>query len=257
MPERIEALLSIRGSRKKGGALLRRRSGVDPVRRNEWLRQARHGHKLEPMATRQNAKRTPRRARAVRAGGRSARIVAEVLRAAAAELTRVGYAALRVEDVARAAGVNKTTVYRRWLTKMQLVSDTLARERERCVVTPDTGSVREDLRIMLSAFIEQGRTPLARAWWSELGNTEVRAIMRGFRHHFESQWAKVIARGMARGELPADTSPLLLVEVVVAPVAGRLVRGEELPTDEFCVQIVDLVLAGVASLASSRRTAAP
>jgi AcrR family transcriptional regulator len=188
---------------------------------------------------------------AVRPGGRSARIVAEVLRATADELARVGYAALRVEDVARRARVNKTTVYRRWPTKMQLVTETLQQERERCVVTPDTGSVREDLRIMLHAFVEQGRTPLARAWLSELGNTEVRAIMRGFRHHFESEWVRVLARGMARGELPADTSPLLLIEIVVSPITGRLVRGEELPTDDFCTQVVDLVLAGAAGLARS------
>jgi AcrR family transcriptional regulator len=190
---------------------------------------------------------------AVRPGGRSARIVAEVLRATADELARVGYAALRVEEVARRARVNKTTVYRRWPTKMQLVTETLQQERERCVVTPDTGSVREDLRIMLHAFVEQGRTPLARAWLSELGNTEVRAIMRGFRHHFESEWVRVLARGMARGELPADTSPLLLIEIMVSPITGRLVRGEELPTDDFCTQVIDLVLAGAAGLTASRR----
>jgi AcrR family transcriptional regulator len=190
-----------------------------------------------------------------RPGGRSARIVAEVLRATAEELARVGYAALRVEDVARAAGVNKTTVYRRWPTKMQLVTETLQRESERCIVSPDTGSVREDLRVMLRAFVEQGRTPLARAWLSELGNAEVRTIMGGFRHNFESQWVAVIARGMARGELPADTSPLLLIEIVVAPITGRLVRGEELPTDDFCAQVVDLVLAGATALAAPGRTA--
>jgi AcrR family transcriptional regulator len=183
-----------------------------------------------------------------RPGGRSARIVAEVLRATAEELARVGYAALRVEDVARAARVNKTTVYRRWPTKMQLVTETLERESDRCIVAPDTGSVREDLRVMLRAFVEQGRTPLARAWLSELGNAEVRTIMQGFRHEFESQWVAVIARGMARGELPAETSPLLLVEVVVAPITGRLVRGEELPTDDFCGQVVDLVLAGARTM---------
>jgi AcrR family transcriptional regulator len=192
---------------------------------------------------------------AIRPGGRSARIVSEVLRATADELARVGYAALRVEDVARAACVNKTTVYRRWATKMQLVTETLQRERERCIVTPDTGSVREDLRIMLHAFVEEGRTPLARAWLSELGNTEVRAIMRGFRHHFESQWCRVIARGMARRELPADASPLFLIELVVSPITGRLIRGEELPTDDFCTQVIDLVLAGAAAFMPSLRPA--
>ncbi len=195
----------------------------------------------------------------VRVGGRSARVVAEVLRATAEELAKVGYLALRMDDVARAAGVNKTTVYRRWPTKMELVTEAMRRERERRSVAPDTGSLREDLRIMLRAFVEQGRSPLARAWLSELGNPEVRAIMRGSRHQLESQWVAVIARGMARGELPPDASPLFLIEVLVAPIVGRLVRGEELPTEEFCTQVIDLVLAGAVAPASTppRRSTSP
>ena len=210
------------------------------------------------MAARPKTKRAPGRALppGARVGGRSARVVAEVLRATAEELARVGYTALRMEDVARAAGVNKTTVYRRWPTKKKLVAETMRHEHERRSVAPDTGSLREDLRVMLQALAEQGRSPLARAWLSELGNTEVRAIMLASRHHVEAQWAAVIARGMARGELPPDTSPLFLIEIVVGPVVGRLVRGDELPTDEFCVQVIDLVLAGAVALASSRRRGA-
>jgi AcrR family transcriptional regulator len=192
----------------------------------------------------------------VRAGGRSARIVADVLRATAEELARVGYAALRMEEVAQAAGVNKTTVYRRWPTKMQLVGEAMRRESDRRTAAPDTGSLRSDLRIMMRSFVENGRTPLARAWLSELSNTEVRAIMRGSRRQFESQWVAVIARGMARGELPAHTSPLFLSEVLVSPVVVRLVSGEELPTEDFCDAVIDLVLAGAAARAPSRRRAA-
>jgi AcrR family transcriptional regulator len=81
----------------------------------------------------------------------------------------------------------------------------------------------------------------------ELSNTEVRAIMRGSRRHFESLWVAVIARGMARGELPPDTSPLFLSEVLVSPVVVRLVSGEELPTDDFYDAVIDLVLAGAAA----------
>jgi AcrR family transcriptional regulator len=187
-----------------------------------------------------------------RVGGRSARIVADVLSATAEALAKVGYAALRMEEVAQAACVNKTTVYRRWATKAHLVADAMRRETERRTVAPDTGSLREDLRIMLASFVENGRTPLARAWLSELGNPEVRAIMRGSRRQFESQWITVIARGMARGELPPDTSPVFLSEVLVSPVVVRLVSGEELPTQEFCRDVIDLVLAGAA--ARARRT---
>jgi AcrR family transcriptional regulator len=195
-------------------------------------------------------------AAAVRSGGRSARIVADVLRATAEELARVGYAALRMEEVARVAGVNKTTVYRRWPTKMQLVADAMRRESERRTVVPDTGSLRGDLRIMMHAFVENGRTPLARAWLSELSNTEVRTIMRGSRREFESQWVAVIARGMARGELSSHASPLFLTEVLVSPVVLRLVNDEELPTDEFCEAVIDLVLGGRASADVSRGSGA-
>jgi hypothetical protein len=37
---------------------------------------------------------------------------------------------------------------------------------------------------------------------------------------------------------------------------GRLVRSEELPTDEFCTEVIDLVLAGAVGVARSRRAAA-
>ena len=52
---------------------------------------------------------------------RGAPIVRRTLAAAVDELGRVGYVDLRVEDVARRAKVNKTTVYRRWPTKEDLV----------------------------------------------------------------------------------------------------------------------------------------
>src|SRR3984885_1261290 len=112
------------------------------------------------MAAQPTATTASHPARAIRAGlprrgGRSARVVAEVLRATAEELARVGYAALRMEDVARAAGVNKTTVYRRWPTKMRLVAEAMRHERERRSVAPDTGSLREDLRVMLTALVEE------------------------------------------------------------------------------------------------------
>ena len=58
-----------------------------------------------------------RRTVGARTGGRSERVVRDVLRAAIEELSTNGYSALRVEDVAARAGVNKTTVYRRWPTK--------------------------------------------------------------------------------------------------------------------------------------------
>lgn len=56
--------------------------------------------------------------------------------ATADELRRAGYTALRVEDVAAPSGVHKTTIYRRWPTKAELLAATIAtmmgRSEQRC-----------------------------------------------------------------------------------------------------------------------------
>jgi len=164
----------------------------------------------------------------------------------------VGYVALRVEDVAQNAGVNKTTIYRRWPTKADLVSATLRREGEACEGAPDTGSVREDLLIMLRRLVDHGRSPMVRVMMPEMTHPEVRAIANGLKHNFESEWVSVVARGVGRGELPAGTSPLLVTEIVTSAVIRRLIRGEEMPDEAFCESVVDLVLAGSVALAARR-----
>ncbi len=56
-----------------------------------------------------------------RPGGRSARVVRDVLRAAFELFAERGYGGLSIEEVSARAGVNKTTVYRRWPTKIDLL----------------------------------------------------------------------------------------------------------------------------------------
>jgi DNA-binding transcriptional regulator YbjK len=58
----------------------------------------------------------------VRTGGRSARVREAILAATFRELIDSGYAAMSVEAVAARAGVNKTTIYRRWPTLDDLVT---------------------------------------------------------------------------------------------------------------------------------------
>src|SRR5688572_4371387 len=89
-----------------------------------------------------------RRTAGVRVRGRAADVVERVLTATGEELSRAGYAALRVEDVAARSGVNKTTIYRRWPNKAELVAAAL-REMTTQPAAIDTGSLRDDLRASL------------------------------------------------------------------------------------------------------------
>ena len=53
-------------------------------------------------------------------------LVAKVMDATIAELARVGYESISIEQVAVVAGVNKTTLYRRWATRRELVRAALS-----------------------------------------------------------------------------------------------------------------------------------
>src|SRR6266496_6224804 len=78
--------------------------------------------------------------------GRGPKVRAAVLAATLAELAGTGYAALTVENVARRAGVHKTTIYRRWKDRESLVTDAMTELAATQVPFPDTGDIDTDLR---------------------------------------------------------------------------------------------------------------
>src|ERR1051325_7702158 len=83
-----------------------------------------------------------------RPGGRSAHIRAVVLEDGLAELASVGFHAPRLERIAKRAGVNKTTLYRRWGTREVLMLEAITERASVKVPIPDTGSLRGDLLIL-------------------------------------------------------------------------------------------------------------
>ena len=92
-----------------------------------------------------------------RPGGRTARVTAAVRAATVGALTEHGWNGLTVEDVAARAGVNKTTIYRRWGDREALVADVLLTASDQQIPLPDTGSLRGDL----VAFARQVRDAIA------------------------------------------------------------------------------------------------
>src|SRR5687767_15007682 len=94
-----------------------------------------------------------------RPGGRSARVREAVLSATTAVLAEDGYERLSIETVAVRAGVHKTTVYRRWPTRAQLVVDALQERSERNVPVPDTGTFAGDLDALARSVVANIGSP--------------------------------------------------------------------------------------------------
>jgi len=188
---------------------------------------------------------------------RGDRVVEKTLAATLEELSRAGYAALRVEDVAARAEVNKTTVYRRWRTKEDLVKAALISALETHVVTniPDTGSVREDLLEYVRSVIAITSSPAGRTvirmLVAEQPDPEVLAVARSIKSSQKAIPLAIVKRAQARGELRADVSPNLFLEVLGAAHEHVVMEGEFAEISESTVravgEIVDLLLRGALS----------
>ena len=103
----------------------------------------------------------------VRPGGRTAKVREAVLRAAGDALAEDGFDRLDLAEIARRAGVGKTTVYRRWGTVPGLVADLLGEMAADSLPRTETGSLFGDLqaqaRLVRSTLADERQGPLFRA----------------------------------------------------------------------------------------------
>ena len=196
----------------------------------------------------------------MRVRGRAADVVARVMSATAHELGRVGYGALRIEDVATRSGVNKTTVYRRWPTKTELVVDAIAQHAaqalgQRADSAFDTGTLRGDLRASLLLGFDQSPATLAmlRVVQTERGVPEIDAITRRMRDHVQRMRLAVVRRAIARGELPKAIDAHLIVDLVSAPIQSALLFNER-PKASYIDRVIEAVLAGAIATCPKRPT---
>jgi AcrR family transcriptional regulator len=175
-----------------------------------------------------------------------------VLDAALTQLAELGFERLSIPKVAEIAGVNKTSIYRRWPSKTDLVRDALAIAMSHTDDTPNTGALRTDLVALAStvAAFTQSRegTALIRIMLAEGSNPEVRAIVDAAYSEAgkHGPWI-VIQRAVERGELSSQLDPSLMLFTIAGAIMHRVfVENRDAP-DEFLKQVVDLVLFGAAS----------
>lgn len=184
-----------------------------------------------------------------RPGGRGERVRTAVLEATADLLTEVGYERLTVDEVASLAGVHKTTVYRRWPTKAELVADAARVHSQENVPIPDTGTVLGDLQALARSVVANVG--------SEGGARRSRSIVAAASHSHElaesmhSFWAErlavsvpIIERAIERGDLPPDTDANLIIETLIGPIWVRLLLTGESITEELADSVAKLVAAG-------------
>lgn len=167
---------------------------------------------------------------------RSAESHQAMLQATLELLAEVGFEAMSVEGVAARAGVGKTTIYRRYSGKEELVAAAIEQVREE-VVIPNTGKLWNDM----DALIEQsaqitlspiGRQAVAMIVSSAAGNAQFAQIYWDkYLEPRRAAFAIILERAKARKEIQADLDPGLVFDTMSGIMLYALIFPP--PTDSW------------------------
>jgi len=188
--------------------------------------------------------------------GLSDRVREDVHAAVRRLLVAEGYAAMRLEDVAAAAGVHKSTLYRQWATKAQLVRDVLVAGELEHYPRVDEGSLAADVEALVRGLTRLFRDPTTVAFVQTRATADDQELRAGLHELARQDTAFMrlpFERAIARGELPPDTDVGMLVELLLSPLLARVALTGLPIDDEFGRRLAGtfLVLAAPHSAARS------
>ena len=176
--------------------------------------------------------------------------------AALALLAEVGYDRLTMDAVAARAGAAKTTIYRRWRDKAELVVDALDSFKG-VLEAPDTGSLRHDLHALAGSI-----TGVESRFGARMTIGMVNAVAHddGLRRVFEEKFLAprmaafrtVFEQAVTRGEMPAGHDLDLLARLFPGLALQQLVMSGETPDTGFAIQVMNEVIYPLATSPAAR-----
>ena len=163
-----------------------------------------------------------------------------------------GAGGLCIEAVAARAGVGKSTIYRRWPGKEDLLVDALATLKSP-LPAPSGRSVRDDLvallRVMREDFADPRRVRATALLHGE-GIKYPRLLQRFTESVVEPRrevFRNVLRRGIETGELRADIDIETALFMMTGAIQARARCGADLMPPGYADQIVDQLLAGLSA----------
>jgi AcrR family transcriptional regulator len=170
---------------------------------------------------------------------------AAVLRATRDLLTELGVERTCIELVAERSGVARSTIYRHWEGKPQLVMDALEDLRSTEELAPN-GDDEADLRALLQDFGEALRAPessmLADLMAVSDRDAELGRLHRGFIRRKRARSLELIGRLQAAGRLDPSLDTDYLGDLVAgALVYRRFSLGEPMTPDQIDAHVDEVL----------------
>jgi AcrR family transcriptional regulator len=165
-------------------------------------------------------------------------------------LGELGYSALAIEAVAARSGVAKSTIYRHWQNKEELVADAFTRLREQAQTVPPPGPVRERAMTILRALALKLLDPdwaIAACMPAMIdGGVQCPKVAEESARVAEERakpLVEVLEDGRAAGELPPESDATMLADALVGPIILRRLFHRQAFDPDQVPALVDQVLS--------------
>jgi len=171
-----------------------------------------------------------------------------ILDAAIALIAEVGYERITFDAIAARAHASKTTMYRRWAGKAELVADALRHQAKNVApAVPDTGSLRDDLLLVVGQIAD---TLTGRAGPSLIGLLEAIRDDRVLRELIGSQirdrshevGRAVCRRAVLRGDTIREEHAEAMLDVAFSHVFTHTLFHGRVPDQVARERLVDDIL---------------
>lgn len=175
-----------------------------------------------------------------------------IIEAALDMFAESGIEGLCIEAVAARAGVGKSTIYRRWPGKEELLVDALATLKSP-LPEPSGVSVRDDLIVLLRVVCEDMADP-RRARAATLlhgeGHKYPRVLARFSETVAEPRrdvFRSVLRRGVKNGEIRAGADIDTVLYMMIGAVQARSRAGTQAIPPGYAERVVDHLMEGLAA----------
>ncbi|MEH2191715.1 MAG: TetR/AcrR family transcriptional regulator [Nostoc sp.] len=174
-----------------------------------------------------------------------------ILQATLDLLAEVGYQSMSIEAIASRAGVGKTTIYRRYTSKEELVADAIESLRDDLAI-PNTGSFWGDMDILISHAAQKIDSPLGRQTIALIISTAssnpqfAEVYWTKYTKLRREALSKVLKRAKSRSEIHKDADIELVIDLLSGSLYYALIfKPITEPVEAYMRRTMNLLLKGI------------
>ena len=173
---------------------------------------------------------------------------ARILDASLEVLEELGYPGVTTEAIAERASASKATIYRWWPNKEAVMLEALREAVAQELPFPDTGTLKDDIRIQVHNFVKLLNSTRGRAFKGIIAAAQSDSTVA---EAFLSIWVLPRRASARRGierykkELRPGVDLEVLLDALYAPLYYRLLIGHQPLTIEFAGQMMELLWKGL------------